>query len=196
MRRFVIIVDTQVDFMDPTGALYVPGAQNLITPIVNDLAARTAHDTAGLLFTFDTHQAQIYAHSAEALSFPPHCLRATSGWENVIPPARMPRDVPHYGLEKSVFDMWAEPGLVIHDAAGQRTDRDVFFNHLKNAGIETITVMGVAADYCVRDAIAGCVARGFHVTVPRHLTRGITRSIEDVIASDFPPHTVTLEDSP
>ena len=46
-------------------------------------------------------------------------------------------------------------------------------------------MIGVAADYCVRWAVEGLIARGFAVTVPAGLTRGIDRQIEVVAAQDF-----------
>ena len=51
--------------------------------------------------------------------------------------------------------------------------RDRFFAELKADGVEDIVVIGVAADYCVRWAIDGLIARDFRVTVPVALTRGI-----------------------
>ena len=49
------------------------------------------------------------------------------------------------------------------------------------------------ADYCVRWAIEGLVARGFTVDVPQGLTRGIARPIAQVVAEDFADAPVRLE---
>ena len=53
------------------------------------------------------------------------------------------------------------------------------------SGVTEVTVIGVAADYCVRWAVDGLLARGFAVTVPAALTRGIERQIEAVAGEDF-----------
>ena len=79
--------------------------------------------------------------------------------------------------------MWAEKDLKI---APMGKERDAFFDRLKSFGIERIIVAGVAADFCVKDAITGLVARGFNVEVVRGLTAGIERNIDQTVAEEFP----------
>jgi nicotinamidase/pyrazinamidase len=186
MKRFVIVVDTQADFMNADGALPVDGAGDLIAPMQVWLASLRPAQTAGVLFTFDSHFADTYPGSAEAEQFPIHCVHRTPGWENVLDPDVIDPAIPVYRLEKGVFDMWAESDLVVEAAAsGGKVVRDAFFAELQARGITEVTVVGVAADYCVRWAIDGLVARDFTVEVPTGLTRGIARPIEQVVAEDF-----------
>ena len=176
MKRFVIVVDMQRDFIAADGALPVAGAEAIVSPMKAWLAGLRSEDVAGVLFTADTHVPAIYAASAEAEQFPPHCEKGTPGWENVLDPDAIDPAVPVYRLEKGVFDMWAEPDLEIAAVAtGEQVARDAFFAELKARGVSEVTVVGVAADYCVRWAIEGLVARGFAVEVPMGLTRGIAR---------------------
>ena len=194
MKCFVIVVDMQRDFIAVDGALPVAGAQAIVSPMNAWLAGLHSEDVAGVLFTADTHVPEIYAASAEAEQFPPHCEKGTPGWENVLDPGAIDQAVPVYYLEKGVFDMWAEPDLAIAAVAtGEKVARDAFFAELKARGVTEVTVIGVAADYCVRWAIEGLVSRGFAVEVPTRLTRGITRPIEQVIADDFADAPVRLE---
>lgn len=188
MARFVVVVDTQRDFMAADGALSVAGAAALVAPMQAWLSALEPGDVAGVLFTFDTHFRETYAASPEAGMFPIHCVRGTEGWTNMLDTASIDRAIPVWRIEKGVFDMWAEPGLAIEDArdpAAPRIDREAFFADLAARGITDVTVIGVAADYCVRWAVDGLIARGFAVTVPAALTRGIERQIETVAADDF-----------
>jgi nicotinamidase/pyrazinamidase len=182
MTGFVIVVDTQRDFMAADGALSVAGADALVEPMRAWLAGLDPARTAGVLFTFDTHLPEIYAGSAEAEAFPIHCQRGSAGWDNVLDPAWLDPAIPVWRIEKGVFDMWAEPDLAIEPGA---VPRDRFFDALKARGVGTVTVIGVAADYCVRWAIEGLIARGFRVTVPASLTRGIARSIREVADAEF-----------
>ena len=194
MRRFVIVVDTQLDFMMADGALAVAGADALIAPMQHWLAALSPQETAGILFTFDTHDAATYPGSPEAAEFPVHCLRGGPGWGNVLDTAAIDPAIPVYRLEKGVFDMWAEPDLQVERVAtGETIDREGFFARLKSEGVTSVKVIGVAADYCVRWAIAGLVDRGFTVEVPTELTRGIARPIGEVVAQDFAGAPVRLE---
>ena len=183
--QFVIVVDTQVDFMSPDGALPVAGAEALVAPMHAWLATLEPAETAGVLFTFDTHYADTYAATAEAALFPIHCVRDTPGWSNMIDASLLDPAIAQYRLEKGVFDMWAEYGLMIVPTGRAPIRRDRFFADLKAAGTARVTVIGVAADYCVRWALNGLVDRGFACAVPADLTRGIDRQIEAVIAEDF-----------
>ena len=192
MARFVIVVDTQRDFMAADGALSVPGAEQLVGPMREWLGGLDPAETAGVLFTFDTHLPEVYAGSAEAKAFPIHCVRGTAGWANMLEPAVLNPAIPAYRMEKAVFDMWAEPELVIEGARPPAMPREAFFEALKARGVEEVTVIGVAADYCVRWAIEGLIARGFAVTVPEGLTRGIERQIREVVKDEFRQAVVTI----
>ncbi|MGY2733841.1 cysteine hydrolase [Sphingomonas sp. UYP23] len=188
MRSVVIVVDTQADFMLPDGALAVEGAEALIAPMTAWLGTLRPEETAGVVFTFDTHYAQTYPFSAEALEFPIHCVRETAGWRNMLSPDSVDPAIPAYRLEKGVFAMWSEPGLVLEDErtpARGLIGRDAYFDELRMDGVTSAIVIGVAADYCVRWAIDGLVKRGFSVSVPRALTRGIAREIDQVLVEDF-----------
>lgn len=187
MRDLIIVVDTQADFMLPDGALPVPGAAAIVEPLADWLARRTVADTAAIVFTFDTHYADTYPDSPEAQLFPIHCVKGTPGWRNLLDPLSVPADIACRTLEKGVFDMWAEDSVTLHDPRGTLPPvaRDTFFAAIGDEGIDHAIVVGVAADYCVRWAVDGLVARGFSVTVPPALTRGIDRGIEQVLREDF-----------
>ncbi|MEV5022601.1 cysteine hydrolase [Sphingobium sp. LMA1-1-1.1] len=194
MKRFVIVVDMQRDFVAADGALPVGGAEAIVQPMKAWLAGLRSEDVAGVLFTADTHVPAIYAASTEAEEFPPHCEKGTPGWKNVLDPDAIDPAMPVYRLEKGMFDMWAEPDLTIAVVAtDEQIARDAFFAELKARGVNEVTVIGVAADYCIRWAIEGLLARGFPVEVPTRLTRGIRRPIEQVIADDFAGAPVRLE---
>lgn len=188
MPRFVVVVDTQWDFMASEGALSVAGAEALVAPMQAWLRALAPGDVAGVLFTFDTHFAETYAASPEAQMFPIHCVRGTRGWGNMLDVALVDPAIPAWRIEKGVFDMWAEPSLAIEDARDAtqaRMPRETFFAELAARGVTDVTVIGVAADYCVRWAVDGLIARGFAVTIPAGLTRGIERQIDAVAVEDF-----------
>lgn len=188
MSRFVIVVDAQRDFMLPDGALYVDGAEALVGPTNEFLKSLRPDDTAGVLLTFDTHEPERYAHSAEAEQFPLHCVRDSAGWQTVLDLRAIDANIPLYSLEKGVFAMWEEADVTIRDAGdpgAASVPRDRFFEHLRAEGIDEVMVTGVAADFCVRWAVEGLIERGFRVTVPAALTRGIVRQIETVAAEEW-----------
>lgn len=193
MPSFVVVVDMQRDFVRADGALPVPDAEAIVTPMQAWLAALDPAETAGVLMTFDTHVPDIYAASPEAAAFPIHCVSGTGGWESVLDPAAIDPAIPVYTLEKGVFDMWAEEGLLVRPLrGGEGADRDDFFTELANRGIDTVTVVGVAADYCVRWAVEGLMRRGFAVELSAALTRGIGKPAEGVFEELRGDGTLTL----
>jgi nicotinamidase/pyrazinamidase len=174
---FDIIVDAQHDFMRSTGKLEVKGAEAIISALQQHVSNL---DNRGVLFTYDTHLVGVYEQSEEAKQFPIHCIKDSEGWQLVVDPSTA--RVPISTLEKGVFDMWHESGLIVRPLG---MDRDAFFADLMAAGVTTLRIAGVAADYCVKWAIDGALARGFAIEVVAGLTVGIERTIEQVIADEF-----------
>nr|WP_249403780.1 isochorismatase family protein [Sphingomonas sp. CFBP 13720] len=81
------------------------------------------------------------------------------------------------------------------DSPGSR-DRDVFFAQLRADGVQDVTVVGVAADYCVRWAVERLIACGFRVTVPADLTRGIAAKSTRWLGMNGPARPWRLCDRP
>jgi nicotinamidase/pyrazinamidase len=197
MHSFAIVIDMQRDFVSASGALPVPGAEALSEPAQRWLAGLDPDEIGGVLFTFDTHDPAAYAVSPESTQFPIHCVRGTAGWDSVLDWRAIDPRIPVYRLEKGVFDMWAEPDLMLADqrnAQAAPVPRDDFFRTLAADGVSRVIVIGVAADFCVRWAVDGLIARGFEVEIPRSLTRGIVRDIAAVAAEDLAGARVRLTD--
>lgn len=78
MKKLLIVVDYQVDFVD--GALGFAGAEGLDGPIAARIAEyRAAGDD--VVFTYDTH-GNNYASTQEGRKLPvPHCIAGSAGWE-------------------------------------------------------------------------------------------------------------------
>ncbi len=213
--KLALIIDAQEDFMDPDGALPVPGA-DAVVPILNEYLSSLTLENGyiGAVFTADTHDEETYPNSPEANGdpdngipgFPPHCYTGTDGFKFAVDPSLIPKDeedgskIDVMILNKGVFNMWEEDNLAVrpYKVTGEiiayrgEQDRDTFFNNLITAGIDEVEVVGVAADYCVKWAIDGLVARGFKVIVYDNLTAGIERDIHQVVAEDFVGEDVTV----
>jgi nicotinamidase/pyrazinamidase len=161
-------VDTQVDFMEPSGTLYVPGAEKL-KPRLRALLSAARERAIPVVASADAHAAD----DPEFTVFPPHCVAGTAGARRVAEtePAHavvadvagnMPQDAPRGAtvvLEKVVFDLFANP-------AADRV--------LRSTGADTAVVFGVALDYCVRAAALGLKARGYDTVVVRDATEAVT----------------------
>lgn len=174
MKNFVVVVDTQYDFVMPDGILYVKGAEETITPMIQYLGSLEPETTAGVLFTFDTHIRENYEGSPESKMFPLHCELGTKGHVNVLSENIVDEHIETFVLEKPVFDMWAStegiPGQYqyfdnIEELFGE--------DFVEDTGVEIIDIIGVALNFCVKQAVDGFVERGFTVRLHTSMTRGI-----------------------
>jgi nicotinamidase/pyrazinamidase len=171
-------VDTQVDFMLPTGKLYVPGAEET-APSMRRLVE--AARSAGLVHvaSADDHELTDPEISNEPdfqNTYPPHCLRGTRGAQK-IPETEQADPLP---LSLIPFP----PGLVPELIAGRREvlllkkNFNVFTNPNTDPLLEAldpaeIIVFGVATDVCDDAAIRGFLLRGRRVRFVEDAARGL-----------------------
>ncbi len=165
-------VDTQYDFMEPGGALYVPQAET-VKPNLERLLRAAGSFGITTISSRCAHQ----PGDAEFEMFPPHCLEGTPGAERVFADLpRLPRQEiavdavadahtqleagKHYVVKKKVFDMFSSKWL---DGLRQR-------GALRG---EDCIVFGVATDYCVRACVLGLVEAGARVQVVEDAIRGV-----------------------
>lgn len=165
-------VDTQYDFMEPGGALYVPQAET-VKPNLERLLRAAGQFGVTTISSRCAHQ----PGDAEFEMFPPHCLEGTPGAERVLADLpQLPRQEiaveavadaqtrleagKHYVVKKKVFDMFSSNWL-----AGLR-QRGAFRD-------EPCIVFGVATDYCVRACVLGLVEAGARVLIVEDAIRGV-----------------------
>ena len=183
MKRIFWDVDTQVDFMEPSGKLYVPDAKQ-VAPVLERLvdACRAAGVTH--VASADDHELtdpEISATPDLVTTFPPHCLRGTRGAEKILETKQ--RDP----LPLSLVPF--PPGLVPGMIEGKREilllkkSFDVFTNPNTEPLLDAldpgeIVVFGVATDVCDDAAIHGFLLRGRRVVFVEDAAKGLdeTRS--------------------
>ena len=176
--RILWDVDTQVDFMEPGGKLYVAGAEK-VAPNMERLvdaarAARMVHVASA-----DDHELtdpELADRPDFRNTYPPHCLRGTRGAEKILETKQ--RDPLPLGLVPY------PPGLVPKLVEGRREllllkkNFNVFTNPNCDALLdaldpEEIVVFGVATDVCDDAAILGFLQRGRRVAFVEDAARGL-----------------------
>ena len=140
MKTAFLDVDTQLDFVNPSGALYVPGAERVI-PAVARLNAYAANNGIPLVSTVDAHAED----DIEFHTWPPHCVAGTLGQRK--PAATL---VGQTIAEKQTVDAFQSPGAM---EAIERTGADHF------------VVYGVVTEICVLYAARGLLRLGKQVTL-------------------------------
>jgi len=137
MKTVFVDVDTQIDFMFPAGALYVPGAERLL-PAIARLNRFALSRGMPLISSADAHS----ENDPEFRQWPPHCVEGTVGQlkapETLVGPGQLI-------IEKQVLDVFSNP---------------VFPAMLDRFQADRYVVYGVATDYCVRCALTGLLATG------------------------------------
>ena len=190
MKRPVIFwdVDTQHDFMDASGKLYVPGSEE-IKPQLKRLTDYAHGRQIQIVASSDDHVPghRELSESPDYLeSFPEHCMRGTPGAEKIPETALIspmivePEAQPHEAFARR---LWSHDG----DVLIRKHWFDVFTNPNTGALLEAwdpteIVIYGVALDVCDKYAIDGFIERG----IPQiHLVLDATRAIH-------PERTVAL----
>ena len=182
MKRPVIFwdVDTQHDFMDANGKLYVPGAEE-IKPLLKQLTDFAHEQQFHIVASADDHvpgHKELAAQPDFLETFPEHCMRGTPGAEKIAETALYapmiiePEPQPHEQLAQK---LWSHGG----DVLIRKHWFDVFTNPNTTTLLEAwdpteIVVYGVALDVCDKYAIDGFIAHGVPVI---HLVLDATRAI-------------------
>lgn len=171
-------VDTQVDFMEPSGKLYVPGATEIAPALERLVDAARGAGVVHVASADDHELTDPELSDAPDLSstFPPHCLRGTRGAEKILETKQ--RDP----LPLSLVPF--PPGLIGSMIKGRREvvllkkSFDVFTNPnaeplLAALDPDEIVVFGVATDVCDDAAIRGFLARGRRVRFVEDAAKGL-----------------------
>ena len=177
-KRVLWDVDTQVDFMEPSRKLYVPGAKD-VAPAMERLvdAARAARVTH--VASADDHELtdpEISESPDFQNTYPAHCLRGTRGAEKIIETKQ--RDP--LPLSLLPFPPGLVPGLVENrrEILLLKKNFNVFTNPntdplLDALDPDEIVVFGVASDVCDDAAIRGFLQRGRRVVFVEDAARGL-----------------------
>jgi len=162
-------VDTQVDFMLPSGKLYVLGAEEIIPNLVKLMAFARRRDIP-VISSADAHAPD----DPEFKLWPPHCVIGTPGQQRIsetqfsdavvipsrpgafTPPARWSGQTI---IEKPTYDTSANPNF---DAI------------LRALGLRRCVVFGVATEYCVRADALALRGRGLPVDLVVDAIKAIT----------------------
>lgn len=176
-RSALILVDLQVDFL-PGGALAVPGGHEVVA-LANRLAARFRN----VVLTQDWHPAGhvsfASAHAGRApyeiitlpygpqILWPDHCVQASPG-AGFAPGL----DVPHAQLVvRKGHHLGIDSYSTFYEA--DRTTPTGLAGYLRERGIDTVYLAGLALDFCVSWSAVDAARHGFTTCVLEDACRAI-----------------------
>ena len=177
MASALIVVDVQNDFCEG-GSLAVAGGAGVASAISARLADVRSREFDHVVATRDHHIDPGTHFSADpdfATTWPVHCEVGTSGVEL------------HPNLDRSRIEAVFDKGEYVAAYSGFEgaSDGVGLGNWLRARDVDTVTVVGIATDHCVRATALDAAADGFSVTVDLALTAGVARATTDAAVTEF-----------
>ena len=167
MKTIFFDIDSQLDFLYPVGALYVPGAERIV-PAIARLNRHAAAHGIPVISTTDAHT----ENDPEFQVWPPHCVAGTLGQHKaestllgkrvVVPNRDCPLSLDgaeQIVVEKQHVDVFTVPnfGRIVELLAADR-----------------FVVYGVVTEICVLFAARGLVKYGKPVTIVTDAVKALT----------------------
>jgi nicotinamidase/pyrazinamidase len=178
MNTVFFDVDTQIDFLYPAGALYVPGAEAIVNNIAGLNRWAAGHGIV-VVSTMDAHA----ENDSEFQNWPAHCVAGTVGQQK-----------PQATLLESRAVISTSPGPVDIGGAQQilleKQALDCFTNRNLPALLERLdagryVVYGVVTEVCVRFAAFGLLATGKRVELVTDAVRHLAENDRDAMFGEF-----------
>jgi nicotinamidase/pyrazinamidase len=153
----LIIVDFQNDFT-PGGALAVTDGDR-IADRVNELAADPRFDL--VVATRDWHPADHGSFAERGGPWPVHCVQGSEGAEL------------HPSLDQSRVDVIVDKGTDPDTEGYSGFDGTTLAELLRERDVDSVTLVGLATDYCVKSTALDALRQGLEVTVDSAGVRGV-----------------------
>jgi nicotinamidase/pyrazinamidase len=168
MKTVFFDVDTQLDFLYPAGALYVPGAETIVKSLA-ELTNFAAANGIQIVSTMDAHTED----DPEFKTWKPHCVVETAGQQKtaatlltrraVLGSNGEAKDAAQIIVEKQTIDCFSNPNLS---------------PLLKLLKVDRFVVYGVATEVCVQCAAFGLLKTGARVEVVSDAIKGLNKPAE------------------
>lgn len=173
----VLVVDMLADFCLPGGAMVLPGYEALIGPQNAVIGALRAAGGV-VIHIVDAHRPQM-RRDREFLKRSPHCIEGTGGVRIVPDLDQHPDDITVIKRRYSGFF---------------NTDLDLT---LRDMLVDTVIVMGVVTNICVRSTVHDAFFQGYSVIVPQDCCAATGPREQISTLYDIATHfgTVTAADS-
>jgi len=155
----LIVVDVQRDFCEG-GALAASDTLSLLQPLKECIdAARRAG--AVIVFTKDWHPEGHSSFQKNAGPWPAHCVAGSPGAE-LMPP-----------LATEEGDVIVQKGMDSNGAGYSGFEGTGLNRRLRELGVESVAVSGIATEYCVRATALDAVKARFLTAVLSDLVRAV-----------------------
>jgi nicotinamidase/pyrazinamidase len=185
-RSALLVVDVQNDFADPAGSLAVSGGAAII-PAVDREIARARAAGSMIVATQDWHPEHTPHFARDGGVWPVHCVGDTWGAQ-LHPALSLPADTPL--LRKGTNGEDGYSGFTMRDPLSGDTVPTELEALLRAHNVESVAVVGLATDYCVKATALDAVRLGFRTAVVTDAIAAVdlqpgdgTRALEEMQAA-------------
>lgn len=165
----LVVVDVQNDFADPSGSLYVPGGDEMMDYLNDQI--RSAHESgATVVYTQDWHPESTPHFEKDGGIWPVHCVGGTPGAE-FHPALLLVDDAVH--VRKGTGGEDGYSAFNIRDPVTGEVTPTGLATTLEGRGVERVVVVGLALDYCVKESALDAASEGFEAVLLADGTRPV-----------------------
>jgi nicotinamidase/pyrazinamidase len=180
----LLVVDTQNDFADPKGSLYVQGGEETV-PLANGEIERALAAGAAVFYTQDWHPESTPHFQKDGGIWPAHCVMGTWGAE-FHPQLNVAGQVRRKGSNGE--DGYS--GFTMRDPVSGETVPTQLAGALSAAGVTRLVICGLATDYCVKSTVLDARQHGYPITVLENAVRAVNlqpadgeRAVEEMLGA-------------
>jgi nicotinamidase/pyrazinamidase len=169
----LIVTDVQNDFASPGGSLYVRTGEAVV-PVINVQIGLALEAGSPVVYTQDWHPIHTPHFERDGGIWPVHCVRGTWGAE-FHPDLRVGRDV----VRKGTGGEDGYSGFSVRDPSTGRVEQTILERVLRDRGIRSLVLTGIATDYCVKETALDGLRMGFQVRILREAVRAVDLQADD-----------------
>jgi nicotinamidase/pyrazinamidase len=161
MKTVFVDVDTQIDFVYPAGALYVPGAEKIV-PVVGKLNRYAAQHGIPQISTMDAHSED----DVEFKIWPHHCVVGTAAQAK---PLETVNGASPIVVEKQTIDVFSSS----------------FPKVIEQLQADRYVVYGVVTEICVKSAAFGLLKTGKPVEIVTDAIQSLDAAAGEQTLAEF-----------
>ena len=180
-----IDIDTQLDFLFPAGALYVPGAERIV-PALAHLNHSAARHGIPVISTVDAHT----ENDPEFQSWPSHCVAGATG-QHKAEATLLGRRVVVPNREGDIAIEGAQQ-IVVEKQTGDVFQTRTFAPIVRRLNPDRFVVYGVVTEICVLHAVRGLLQFGKPLTVVTDAIQSLTAQASESALDEMRAAGVTL----